>query len=93
MIIALENEPPAQGQFEELLATVTEDGMNAGLLYETYCQSRYVVAAYDQGRLVGLGRVTDESGTCGEYQITVLQDYQSRDIETYMRKLLSMHRL
>ncbi|MFE5318621.1 hypothetical protein ACFQ88_07935 [Paenibacillus sp. NPDC056579] len=93
MIIALDNVLPAQGQLQELLASVEENGSESGLVYETYCQSRCVVAAYDKGRLVGLGRLADESGAGNHYEFTVLQDYKNRDIEAYMRKLLSIQRI
>lgn len=93
MIIALDNVPPAQGQFQELLASVRDNGNESGLAYEAYCQSRCVIAAYDKGRLVGLGRLDDGAGTDPSFQITVLQDYKDTNVETYMRKLLSAQRV
>jgi len=92
LIIALENEPPAQGQFEQLLASVEDHAADAELLYKTYCQSPYVIAAYDKGRLVGIGRVTGESDGQGGLQITVLEDYRCHEIEANIRRLLSIHR-
>ncbi|WP_036746364.1 hypothetical protein [Paenibacillus sp. UNC451MF] len=92
MVIALENEPPAQGQFEQLLASVEEHESNAELLYQTYCQSSYVIAAYDKGRLIGVGRVTGKTDANHELQITVLEDNRYREIEACMRRLLSIHR-
>ena len=92
MIIALENEPPAQGQFEQLLASIEDHVSDAELLYRTYCQSPYVIAAYDKGRLVGIGRVAEEANTQSGVQITVLEDYRCHEIEANIRRLLSIHR-
>ncbi|WP_282937113.1 hypothetical protein [Paenibacillus sp. RC67] len=92
MIIALENEPPAQGQFEQLLASVEAHESDAELLYKTYCQSPYVIAAYDKGRLVGIGRVTTGTEAPNGMQITVLEDYRCHEIEANIRRLLSIHR-
>ncbi|MDF2960095.1 MAG: hypothetical protein K0S39_1830 [Paenibacillus sp.] len=93
MKIALDNELPGLNQYQELLSSIDDNVVDAGQQYEAYCKSRYVLAAYDQGRLVGIGRVADESETDQACHITLLHHYEGRDIDTYMRKLLSVNRI
>jgi GNAT superfamily N-acetyltransferase len=93
--IELDHNPPLQSDYQELLASIMEEDKEAKLVqYEDFCQSFNVVAAYDQGRLVGLGRAAEQvrNSTNERLQchITVLQQYRGRDIGSYMRKLLSV---
>ncbi|MFH5185930.1 hypothetical protein ACHHV8_26625 [Paenibacillus sp. TAB 01] len=94
MKIALDNVAPTQDAFEQMLSCMKEGrGTDAALQYEVYCSSPYVIAAYDQGKLVGLGRVASGDEAAGGCDIKVLDPYRGREIEDYMRKLLSVHRI
>lgn len=93
MKIALDNVAPTQDAFQQMLSCMKEEsGTDADLQYDIYCSSPYVIAAYDQGKLVGVGRVAAEHETQNGCQIAVLNPYRGREIEDYMRKLLSVHR-
>ncbi|SFL13347.1 hypothetical protein SAMN03159341_103406 [Paenibacillus sp. 1_12] len=90
--IELDNKCPLQSDYQELLASILEENHNANVLqYETFCQSFNIIAAYDQGKLVGLGRAVEQMDhpkpAC---DITILQQYRNREIDSYMRKLLSI---
>jgi hypothetical protein len=89
MKIALDNELPGLTQCQELLSSINDEQLNADQLYAEYCKSRYVVAAYDQGKLVGIGRIADECEAEQACQIALLQNYRGRDVDIYMRKLLA----
>ncbi|MCR8636545.1 MULTISPECIES: hypothetical protein [Paenibacillus] len=93
MKIALDNELPGLNEYKQLLSSMEDNSMDAGQQYEQYCNSRYVLAAYDQGRLVGIGRVADENEVNQTCHITMLQNYRVRDVDTYMRKLLFANRI
>ncbi|ALS23509.1 MULTISPECIES: GNAT family N-acetyltransferase [Paenibacillus] len=90
MKIALHNELPGEAQFQQLIDSVSaHSGQSGEFSYESYSHSDRVIAAYDQGRLVGLGRLVDADQS--RIEITVLPGYQGREIEGYMRKLLTAH--
>ncbi|NOU91805.1 hypothetical protein GC093_00940 [Paenibacillus sp. LMG 31456] len=93
MKIALNNELPGLNEYRELLSSMEDNSLDAGQQYEQFCNSRYVLAAYDQGRLVGIGRVAEESEANQVCHITMLQNYRGRDVDTYMRKLLFVNRI
>ncbi|TDG00427.1 hypothetical protein [Paenibacillus piri] len=93
MKIALDNVLPGLPEYQELLSSIDADGADAGQQYEAYRNSRYVLAAYDQGRLVGIGRVADEGEAGQACHITLHQNYRGRDVDLYMRKLLSVNRI
>ncbi|NHN29280.1 GNAT family N-acetyltransferase [Paenibacillus agricola] len=93
--IELEHKLPLQSDYQQLRASIMKEDQEANLIqYEDYCHSFLVVAAYDQGRLVGLGRaaklVGDSPNEEQRYDIAVLQQYRGRDVGNYMRKLLSV---
>lgn len=90
MKIALHNELPGEAQFQQLINSVSaHSGQSGNFSYESYSHSDRVIAAYDQGQLVGLGRLVDADRN--SIEITVLPGYQGREIEEYMRKLLTAH--
>lgn len=92
MKIALHNELPGEAQFQQLIDSVyAHSGQSGTSVYESYSHSDRVIAAYDQGQLVGLGRLVDSDQH--SIEITVLPGYQGREIEGYMRKLLAAHSL
>jgi hypothetical protein len=93
MKIALDTELPDQNQYAELVASLRANDTDAALDYNRFCQSRYVLAAYDQGRLVGMGMVEEGSSVGVGYQMTVLPKYRGCDLEQYMRKLLTVNRV
>lgn len=94
MKIALDNAAPSQEAFQQMLSCMGDgSGTDADLQYEIYCSSPYVIAAYDQGKLVGLGRVAARNEAVSGCHIRVLEPYRGREIEEYMRKLLSAHRI
>jgi hypothetical protein len=90
MKILLQNELPAEAQIQQLIDTVTDCVMSDSTAYEACCRSGRVMAAYDDQRLVALGRLVDGSTGPQQFQFTVLPDYKERDIDTYMRKLLML---
>jgi hypothetical protein len=93
--IKLDNECPLQSDYQDLLASILAEDHDANVLqYETFCQSYSIIAAYDQDKLVGLGRAVEhmdgsKSGSPA-YELTVLQQYRNREVDSYMRKLLSV---
>jgi hypothetical protein len=93
MKIALDTELPDQNQYAELVASLQKNETDAVLDYNRFCHSRYVLAAYDQGRLVGMGMVEEGDSAGAGYQMTVLPKYRGCDLERYMHKLLSVNRV
>ncbi|UUZ92964.1 hypothetical protein LJK87_48330 [Paenibacillus sp. P25] len=89
MKIALHNELPAEGQFRQLVESLSgQEGPAEVPGYETFCQCKRVIAAYDQGRLVAIGGVADacDCGVASGFRFTVVPDYRSREIDAYMKK-------
>jgi len=93
MKIALDNQLPGFKEYQELFFSVYDNAADAGQQYEDFCKSRYVLAAYDQGKLVGVGRVADEHDAEQSCHITLLHHYRGRDVDSYMRKLLAANRI
>lgn len=88
MKITLHNELPGEAQFQQLIESVSANSDPCGTFeYETYSHSNRVIAAYDQGQLVGLGCLVNSDQH--SIEITVLPGYKGREIEGYMRKLLA----
>ncbi|WP_165842292.1 GNAT family N-acetyltransferase [Paenibacillus xerothermodurans] len=92
MKIALDTALPDQQHYAELVASLNENGMESPLEYSHFCRSRYVLAAYDQDKLVGMGMVEENNHAGAGYRMAVHPRYRGRDIEHYMRKLLSVNR-
>ncbi|MBP1156813.1 MULTISPECIES: hypothetical protein [unclassified Paenibacillus] len=88
MKIALHNQLPGEEQFQQLIESVFAHSDQCGAFaYETYSHSDRVIAAYDQEQLVGLGCLVNSDQH--SIEITVLPGYKGREIEGYMRKLLT----
>jgi hypothetical protein len=88
MKIALHNELPAPAQIQQLINSMSDTEFSTDASsYDTYMQSPKVIAAYDQERLVAIGRLVVSSDT-PELEVTVLPSYRGREIEEHMRKLL-----
>lgn len=96
MKIALDSGLPAEGQFRELAeAIAAQQGLRTEApAYKTYCECSRVIAAYDRERLVAIGGVTEnpaQDGASSRFCFSVVPDYETRDIDEYMRKLLTVH--
>ncbi|TVY07671.1 hypothetical protein [Paenibacillus cremeus] len=90
MKIALHKELPAETQVQQLIDSITEPA-EAGMSAHEICTSNAsVIAAYDEERLVALGRLVDGCTGPQAFKFAVLPDYKERQIERYMRKLLML---
>ncbi|MED4602133.1 hypothetical protein P9314_15700 [Paenibacillus validus] len=88
MKIALHNELPGEAQFRQWIDSMAGEADGFPVFeYETICQSGRIIAAYDQERLVGLGRLSDNNAA-SQMEFSILPEYRNREIEMYMRKLL-----
>lgn len=87
MKIALHNELPAPAQIQQLINSISDTEFSSDTNCDTYMQSPKVIAAYDQERLVALGRLVSKD-EAAELEVAVLPDYRGREIEEHMRKLL-----
>ncbi|MBU7318584.1 hypothetical protein [Paenibacillus oleatilyticus] len=91
MKIALHNELPGEAQFQQLIDSVSErTGERRPLAYEALCDGGPVIAAYDQGVLVGLGRLVGDGIGQQAFECKIKPGYERREIEAYMRKLLAV---
>ncbi|SDC00435.1 hypothetical protein SAMN02799630_02400 [Paenibacillus sp. UNCCL117] len=91
MKIALHNELPCEAQVRELIDAMTGQASSLEAFeYETLRSGgKRLIAAYDQDRLVGLGKLAEEGISSGSaIEFAILPAYRGRQIETYMSKLL-----
>ncbi|WP_281885229.1 hypothetical protein [Paenibacillus sp. YYML68] len=89
MKIALHNELPGEAQYKQWLeAMKVEAAAELAFDYETLSRCERVVAAYDDERLVGIGRSSEHTGAERSAACKVLPAYERREIERYMQKLL-----
>ncbi|MEK8127027.1 hypothetical protein WMW72_03790 [Paenibacillus filicis] len=90
MKIALHNELPCEAHVRQLIEAMAGQGSPLQAFeYETLRSSAgRVIAAYDQERLVGLGRRKEDTAVGETMEFAILPAYRGREIETYMSKLL-----
>ncbi|AFH65366.1 hypothetical protein ACVNS2_32120 [Paenibacillus caseinilyticus] len=94
MKIALHNERPEEAQLRRLMDDLAvEAGVQPHLEEPVADRSGRVIAAYDCGRLIGVGRLVDTGAEAGSFECTLLPSYSGREIESSMRKLLSARRM
>ncbi|WP_426449208.1 hypothetical protein ACP26L_30515 [Paenibacillus sp. S-38] len=96
MKIALHNERPEEAQLRRLMDDLAVEAGDQPLLQESEAgRGGRVIAAYDSGRLIGIGRLVDSSAgaEAGGFECTLLPSYTGREIESSMRKLLSARRI
>jgi ribosomal protein S18 acetylase RimI-like enzyme len=89
MKIAYHNVKPTQQTFQQFVHMAGDAADSSkGMQYETVCRSKYVIAAYDEEELVGLGTIIEANEREAIMDVAVHKSYRQRGIEQYIMKLL-----
>ena len=89
MKIAYQNEVPDQELFQRFVGAAGDQDVRFGdLQYDNVCASEFVIAAYDQDELIGLGTIEQRNAQGEVMDVAVSSSYRQREVEQYIRKLL-----
>ncbi|WP_248930188.1 hypothetical protein [Paenibacillus hamazuiensis] len=88
MKIAYHNAVPEPEVFDRFVHSIEETMHTDEFEYKAVCESKHVVAAYDQDELVGIGVIAEAGEDAAVMDVAVHSSYEKRQIEQYIMKLL-----